>query len=310
MNVATVTSKHKEFDQETMMTNLRSTLLTLANRLLDTLPASAPEIQWQETLCARWVHDRANMGHLRALKPRLDQTFEGLIGVDQQANQFKANLELFLKGLPANATLLWGARGTGKSSMVRAALSAYHDRGLRIIEVEKAHLGDLPAIVEHIRSQPFQFLIYCDDLTFEDGEREYSGLKTVLDGTLEEFGSNILVVCTSNRRHLVSEPMSDNQQATVVNGEIHQGDAVEERVSLSDRFGLWLSFYPYSQEVYITIVKHWYRELGQNLDLPEFSETMAIEANRFAIGRGGRGGRVARQFVIDWMAKQLLSPST
>ncbi|MFZ9023096.1 MAG: ATP-binding protein, partial [Litorivicinaceae bacterium] len=265
---------------------------------------------WQETLCARWVHDRANMGHLRALKPRLDQTFEGLIGVDQQANQFKANLELFLKGLPANATLLWGARGTGKSSMVRAALSAYHDRGLRIVEVEKAHLGDLPAIVEHVRSQPFQFLIYCDDLTFEDGEREYSGLKTVLDGTLEEFGSNILVVCTSNRRHLVSEPMSDNQQATVVHGEIHQGDAVEERVSLSDRFGLWLSFYPYSQEVYITIVKHWYRELGQNLDLPEFSETMAIEANRFAIGRGGRGGRVARQFVIDWMAKQLLSPST
>ena len=250
------------------------------------------------------------MGHLRALKPRLDQTFEGLIGVDQQANQLKANLELFLKGLPANATLLWGARGTGKSSMVRAALSAYHNRGLRIVEVEKAHLGDLPAIVEHVRSQPFQFLIYCDDLTFEDGERQYSGLKTVLDGTLEEFGSNILVVCTSNRRHLVSEPMSDNQQATVVHGEIHQGDAVEERVSLSDRFGLWLSFYPYSQEVYITIVKHWYHELGQNLDLPEFSETMAIEANRFAIGRGGRGGRVARQFVIDWMAKQLLSPST
>ena len=139
MNAATVTSKHKDFDQETMMTNLRSTLLTLANRLLDTLPAPEPEIQWQETLCARWVHDRANMGHLRALKPRLDQTFEGLIGVDQQANQFKANLELFLKGLPANATLLWGARGTGKSSMVRAALSAYHDRGLRIVEVEKAY---------------------------------------------------------------------------------------------------------------------------------------------------------------------------
>ena len=176
MNVATVTPKHKDFDQEPMMTNLRSTLLTLANRLLETLPAPAPEIQWQETLCARWVHDRANMGHLRALKPRLDQTFEGLIGVDQQANQFKANLELFLKGLPANATLLWGARGTGKSSMVRAALSAYHDRGLRIVEVEKAHLSDLPAIVEHVRSQPFQFLIYCDDLTFEDGEREYSGL--------------------------------------------------------------------------------------------------------------------------------------
>jgi uncharacterized protein len=306
--VVAVTSKHKGFYEEFNMTDLRSTLTILANRLLETLPAPAPKIQWHETLCARWVHDRANMGHLRALKPRLDQAFEGLIGVDQQVNLFKANLELFLRGLPANATLLWGARGTGKSSMLRAALSTYHHRGLRIIEVEKAHLGDLPAIVESVRSQSFQFLIYCDDLTFEDGEREYSGLKTVLDGTLEEFGSNILVICTSNRRHLVSEPMSDNQQATVINGEIHQGDAVEERISLSDRFGLWLSFYPYSQEVYLTIVKHWYNELGRNLELPEFSETMAIEANRFAIGRGGRGGRVAKQFVIDWMSRQLLSP--
>ena len=174
------------------MSTLRTTLLELANRFLETLPKSVPEIDWNQTLCARWVHDRANMGHLRVLHPRLDQTFEGLIGVDQQASQFKANLELFLKGLPANATLLWGARGTGKSSMVRAALTAYHDRGLRIVEVEKSHLGDLPAIVENVRSERYQFLVYCDDLTFEDGEREYSGLKTVLDGTLEEFGTNIL----------------------------------------------------------------------------------------------------------------------
>ena len=157
--------------------------------------------------------------------------------------------------------------------MVRAALTKYHTRGLRIIEVEKAHLGDLPAIVDQVRSEPFQFLIYCDDLTFEDGEREYSGLKTVLDGTLEEFGSNILVVCTSNRRHLVSEPMSDNQHATVINGEIHQGDAIEERVSLSDRFGLWLSFYPYPQDIYVAIVKYWYNELGQDMQLPEFSRS-------------------------------------
>ena len=288
------------------MTALRQTLLTLANRLLVTLPELTRPIDWQQTLGARWVHDRANMGHLRALTPRLDQTFDGLIGVDQQASKFKANLELFLHGLPANATLLWGARGTGKSSMVRAALTKFHTRGLRIIEVEKAHLGDLPAIVEQVRSEPFQFLIYCDDLTFEDGEREYSGLKTVLDGTLEEFGSNILVVCTSNRRHLVSEPMSDNQHATVVNGEIHHGDAIEERVSLADRFGLWLSFYPYPQDIYVAIVKYWYNELGQDMQLPEFSEAMAVEANRFAIRRGSRGGRVARQFVIDLMAKQLL----
>ena len=272
------------------MSTLRTTLLELASRFLETLPNSVPKIDWNQTLCAQWIHDRPNMGHLRVLNPRLDQTFEGLIGVDQQASQFKANVELFLKGSPANATLLWGARGTGKSSMVRAALTAYHDRGLRIVEVEKSHLRDLPAIVENVRSERFQFLIYCDDLTFEDGEREYSGLKTVLDGTLEEFGSNILVICTSNRRHLVSEPMSDNQHATIVNGEIHQGDAIEERVSLADRFGLWLSFYPFPQDTYIAIVRYWYAELGRDLDLPEFTEQMAVEANRFAISRGGRGG--------------------
>ena len=292
------------------MSTLRTTLLELASRFLETLPNSVPEIDWNQTLCAQWIHDRPNMGHLRVLNPRLDQTFEGLIGVDQQVSQFKANVELFLRGLPANATLLWGARGTGKSSMVRAALTAYHDRGLRIVEVEKSHLRDLPAIVENVRSERFQFLIYCDDLTFEDGEREYSGLKTVLDGTLEEFGTNILVVCTSNRRHLVSEPMSDNQHATIVNGEIHQGDAIEERVSLADRFGLWLSFYPFPQDTYIAIVRYWYAELGRDLDLPEFTEQMAVEANRFAISRGGRGGRVAKQYVIDRMAKQLLANST
>ena len=285
------------------MTTLRSTLLLLAERLLATLPKPEPTINWSKAYCASWVHDGTHKGHLRQLKPRLDQSFDGLIGVDKQISQFKANLELFIRGLPANATLLWGARGTGKSSMVRAALVSYHQSGLRIIEVEKSHLSDLPSIVELVRNVPYQFLIYCDDLTFEDGEREYSGLKTVLDGTLEEFGSNILVVCTSNRRHLVSEPMSDNQNTTVTNGEIHQGDSIEERVSLSDRFGLWLSFYPYPQDVYIKIVKHWYKELGQELELPEFSNDLAVEANRFAIARGGRGGRVARQFVIDWMAR-------
>ena len=287
------------------MTTLRSTLHLLAQRLLATLPKPEPKIDWSQAHCASWVHDGAHNGHLRQLNPRFDQSFDGLIGVDKQIGQFKANLELFVRGLPANATLLWGARGTGKSSMVRAALASYHQSGLRVIEVEKSHLRDLPSIAELVRNAPYQFLIYCDDLTFEDGEREYSGLKTVLDGTLEDFGSNILVVCTSNRRHLVSEPMSDNQNATVMNGEIHHGDSIEERVSLSDRFGLWLSFYPYPQDIYLKIVTHWYKELGQELGLPEFSNEMAVEANRFAIARGGRGGRVAKQFVIDWMANNI-----
>lgn len=290
------------------MTTLRSTLLTLAERTLQLLPESPHPIDWDSVLCAQWIHLRGERGALRAIEPRLDQQFEDLIGVERQASALQANLELFLKGLPANATLLWGARGTGKSSMVRAALARYHTQGLRMIEVQKSHLSELPHIVNCVRGAPHRFVIYCDDLTFEDGERAYAGLKTVLDGTLEEFGSNVLVVCTSNRRHLVAEPSHENQQARVVEGELHQGDAIEERISLADRFGLWLSFYPYSQAVYLQIVEHWYRTLGQDLELPDFSEDMGVEANRFAIARGGRGGRVARQFVIDWMARYLAQP--
>lgn len=286
---------------------LRHTLQQLAERALALLPEPETPVDWNTTLVARWQRDGQQHGQLRAMTPRLDQRFEDLIGVERQTREFCANLELFLRGLPANATLLWGARGTGKSSMVRAALHKYHETGLRIVEVDKTHLSDLPAIVDRIRRTPFYFLIYCDDLTFEDGERAYAGLKTVLDGTLEEFGSNVLVVCTSNRRHLVAEPAAENLDAKVVNGEIHQGDAIEERISLSDRFGLWLSFYQYPQETYLAIVKHWYQQLGQSLDLPPFDDAMAVAANRFAIARGGRGGRVARQFVIDWMATHLQS---
>lgn len=284
---------------------LRHTLEQLAERALALLPEPETTVDWNTTLVARWQREGQQHGQLRAMTPRLDQTFDDLIGVERQTQEFCANLELFLRGLPANATLLWGARGTGKSSMVRAALEKYHHAGLRIVEVDKTHLSDLPAIVDRIRRTPFHFLIYCDDLTFEDGERAYAGLKTVLDGTLEEFGSNVLVVCTSNRRHLVAEPVAENLDVKAVNGEIHQGDAIEERISLSDRFGLWLSFYQYPQETYLAIVRHWYQQLGQTLDLPPFNDAMAVEANRFAIARGGRGGRVARQFVIDWMAKHL-----
>lgn len=286
---------------------LRQTLQQLAERALALLPEPESPVDWNTTLVARWQRDGQQHGQLRTMTPRLDQRFEDLIGVERQTREFCANLELFLRGLPANATLLWGARGTGKSSMVRAALQKYHEAGLRIVEVDKTHLSDLPAIVDRVRQTPFHFLIYCDDLTFEDGERAYAGLKTVLDGTLEEFGSNVLVVCTSNRRHLVAEPATENLDAKVVNGEIHQGDAIEERISLSDRFGLWLSFYQYPQETYLAIVKHWYQQLGRSLDLPPFDDAMAVAANRFAIARGGRGGRVARQFVIDWMATYLQS---
>lgn len=289
---------------------LKNTLQILAERLLTILPKETDPIDWEKTLCAQWMHDGHHTGHLRALRPRLDQTFDTLIGIEKQIQAFRSNIDLFMHDLPSNATLLWGSRGTGKSSMVRAALEAYHTRGLRVIEVNKHHLNDLPIIVDQIRSVSNQFIIYCDDLTFENGEREYAGLKTVLDGTLEEFGSNILIVCTSNRRHLVSEPCFENLQSKVVDSELHHSEAIEERISLSDRFGLRLSFYPFPQDIYLQIVQHWYTAFGQNIKLPPFTSDVAKEADSFAISRGGRGGRVARQFVIDWMARKFSENSS
>lgn len=277
------------------------------NRLQATLETLIPQsnpIDWTTTLAARWVRPQHWLpGSLSPFVADLQLSFSDLSGVARQESLFRANLEQFLNGRPANAVLLWGARGTGKSSMVHAALNAYCDRGLRIIEVDKEQLGDLPAIVRAVHQVPCRFLVFCDDLSFSEGERASSALKSVLDGTLEQLTENVLVVCTSNRRHLVPEPASDNQSSLVLDGELHHGDAVEERIALSDRFGLWLSFPSYPQDTYLTMCRHWYERLGADQALPGFGETHAIAANRFAIGRGGRSGRVAKHFVIDWIAR-------
>lgn len=282
--------------QEDFFNTLQSTL--------DTLIPPSIEIDWTHTLAARWVRPQHWLpGGLSPFVADLNLSFSDLYGVSRQEGLFRANLEQFLKGSPANAVLLWGARGTGKSSMVHAALNAYHRDGLRIVEVDKGQLGDLPSIVDAVRHAPFRFLVFCDDLSFAEGERASSALKSVLDGTLENLTENVLVVCTSNRRHLVPEPSSDNQSSVIIEGELHHGDAVEERIALSDRFGLWLSFPTYPQDTYLSMCRHWYDRLGADQKLPNFGDAHAIAANRFAIGRGGRSGRVAKQFVIDWIAR-------
>ena len=248
-------------------------------------------IDWNNIQAAVWRPHKEYLRPVRHLDPiRL----EDLLGIDRQKEQLQRNTERFLDGSPANNVLLWGSRGTGKSSLIKALLNHYQDRGLRLIQVDKDDLINLPEIVDDIRDLPQRFLVFCDDLSFEAGEPSYKALKSVLEGSVELPPDNVLVYATSNRRHLLPEYMEENQAARLVGGEIHFPDAVEEKISLSDRFGLWLSFLPIGQDDYLAIVDHYFA--GYRGDQRELHEA----AKQFALLRGGRSGRVARQFYNDY----------
>jgi hypothetical protein len=209
------------------------------------------------------------------------------------------NTEQFLAGRPANNVLLTGARGTGKSSLVKALLHEYAERGLRLIEVDKNDLATLPALLVLLETRPEKFIVFCDDLSFEEGEDGYKALKTALDGSLSRRADNVLVYATSNRRHLMPEYMDDNANTTTGRGgEIHAKEAVEEKVSLSDRFGLWLSFYPFDQNEYLAAVENWLTDFRLPLD-----ETARHAALNWAQMRGSRSGRTAYQFACDWAGR-------
>ena len=237
------------------------------------------------------VHARSAIG--------LDDLHE----IDAQKERFVRNLASFVAGRPANNMLLTGARGTGKSSLVKAGLNAFAAQGLRLIEVDKSDLVDLPDLVALIAARPERFIVYCDDLSFDEGERGYKEIKSVLDGSIAQPSDNLLVVATSNRRHLLPEYMKDNLSATYTDdGELHPGEVVEEKISLSERFGLWISFYPFSQAEYLVIVGQWLRALGL--------DTAAVEAARphalvWALERGSRSGRVAYQFARYYVGERL-----
>jgi len=253
-------------------------------------------IDWNNTNAAVW---RARQNFLKAVNAIDPVTLDSLIGIDEQKLQLVRNTERFLSGQPVNNALLWGARGTGKSSLIKAILNEYKDRNLRLIEVFKNDLQHLPDIVDNIRDLDYRFVIYCDDFSFEEGDATYIVLKTVLDGSIEAPPDNVVLYATSNRRHLMPETMQDNLASNVVDGELHYADAIEEKVSLSDRFGLWLSFYQPDQDGYLAIVDSYFADYqGDRAALHQ-------EAIRFAMRRASRSGRTAKQFFNAWSASKL-----
>lgn len=278
----------------------------LLARIEPLLPAQPPVIDWEHSLAARWQRD-GRSGYLAPLEVNLDLRLDDLIGIDRQRDLLAANTQQFVDGLPANHVLLWGARGTGKSSLIRALLAEYAGRGLRLIEIERDHLADLPRVVELLSGQRQAFVLFCDDLSFEVGEGDYRVLKSVLDGSLERAPENVLLYATSNRRHLVPERQSDNENWQMVDGELHPNEAVEDKIALSDRFGLWLSFYPFSQQHYLSVVRHWIDSLAGKARLQwDWDEALEKDAIRWATGRGNRNGRCAYQYARQWVGARLL----
>lgn len=231
---------------------------------------------------------------------------DDLRGIDAQKEKVDRNTRQFVGGYPANNVLLTGARGTGKSSLVKALLNKYSRKKLRLIEVGKHDLLDLPEIVDDVGARPERFVVFCDDLSFAAEEPGYQALKAVLDGSVAAPSDNVLVYATSNRRHLMPEYMAENLEAHRVGDEIHPGESVEEKISLSDRFGIWVSFNPFSQEEYLRIVEHWLRRLGVR---DSHSSDVERAALQWALARGSRSGRVAWQFARDWAgSRHLVSP--
>jgi uncharacterized protein len=270
-------------------------------RLEPLLPSPTAEVDWDASHAFRWRVPRDGRGYLQPVKLVSEIRFDDLHNIGQQKEAIEQNTHQFITGKPANNVLLTGARGTGKSSLIKACLSKFAAQGLRLIEVDKEHLVDLPDIVDLIAERPERFVIFCDDLSFEEGEGGYKALKVVLDGSVAASSDNVLIYATSNRRHLLPEKFSDNETYRHVDdGDLHPGETVEEKISLSERFGLWLSFYPFRQDDYLDIVRHWLKHFG----VPDAHWVQAEpEALRWALQRGSRSGRVAWQFARDWAGK-------
>lgn len=266
-------------------------------RLSESQHAHGHQIDWTAP-AFHWRED----GRLQAIHKPRTIPLARLHGVDDQKNRLLANTRQFVAGAPANNALLWGSRGTGKSSLIQALLPEFVDDGLRIVEVAAQHLVNLPDLVTILADRPERFVIFSDDLSFDADDGSYKTLKAVLDGSLSATPDNVIIYATSNRRHLLPEYQAENRDAQSVGGEIHQGEVVEEKISLSERFGLWLSFYPFNQTVFLeTVVNH--------LDAHGLDARIGVEqpweraALQWALARGNRSGRTAEQFARDWAGR-------
>lgn len=273
----------------------------LLARIESILPPSAATVEWDKGVAFRWRRRNNGAGFLQPVGHISDIALSDLHHIGPQKDQIDQNTRQFVDGYPANNVLLTGARGTGKSSLIKACLNQYADRGLRLIEVDKDDLHDLPDIVDLVSARQERFIIFCDDLSFEDGESGYKALKVALDGSIAAQSDNVLIYATSNRRHLMPERMSDNASYThTEDGDLHPGETVEEKISLSERFGLWVTFYPFKQDDFLEIVAHWLRHFGCSAGQIDAARGDAL---RWALQRSSRSGRVAWQFAKDYAGK-------
>jgi len=272
-------------------------------KLESMLPAVPGQPDWS-AIAWRWQHNKGH-GYLEVISHPHQIKLDDLHNIDHQKTEIVRNTAQFVHGYTANNVLLTGARGTGKSSVVKALLSQFSQDGLRIVEVDKQDLTDLPQITALLRTRAEHFIVFCDDLSFEAGDGGYKALKVVLDGSMAVTADNILVYATSNRRHLLPEFMAESLETQHLGGEIRPGDTVEEKTSLSDRFGMWLSFYAFDQDEYLTVAAQWLRHYG----IPEFDEEARRAALQWSHTRGSRSGRAAYQFARDYAGRKKLAPT-
>ena len=274
---------------------------SLVVRLEATLPQALTAPEWNNAVAFRYRKRSINHGVLEPVRHIAELRFSDLKEIDGQKEKIARNTQQFVAGKTANNVLLTGARGTGKSSLIKACLNEYAPQGLRLIEVDKADLVDLPDIVDVVSNRPEKFIVYCDDLSFEEGEPGYKALKSILDGTIAASSTNVLIYATSNRRHLIPEYMKENlTYKHTDDGEVHPGEGVEEKISLSERFGLWVSFYPFSQDEYLAIVNQWLKYFGVDISAHQDAHAQALV---WSLERGSRSGRVAFQFAQDFAGR-------
>lgn len=288
--------------------SLATRLEALVSRIEAVLPigAIAPP-DWSASVAFRYRRRAGGHGQLLPVRHLAALALNDVREVDAQKDKLVRNTQQFVQGLPANNVLLTGARGTGKSSLIKACLNAFAPQGLRLIEVDKADLVDLPDLIDLVSERPERFIVFCDDLSFDEGESGYKALKSILDGSMSATSANVLIYATSNRRHLLPEYMKDNLSYTHTDdGEVHPGEVIEEKISLSERFGLWVSFYPFSQDEYLAIVAQWLSHFGV---VGAQAEAARPQALIWALERGSRSGRVAYQFARDHAGALAVGPT-